>query len=189
MDKKSKIFFIIFSLLIVGSVSLAYYKLMIKRDYVTENQVDCDPTVEKCFVWKCDPNATDESEKCTGDPEKDIWYYQLAKRNTSRIPLCDPNKDEKCEPMKCDSTAEEDCSITFCDDKKNKVEQNAECNDPVQYNIDNPPEEEVAACEEGDTECEAAAAEETTCAEGDEACASQDSSGSAEDTQSTDQSE
>ncbi len=151
MDKKTKIFFVIFACLIVGSVAFTFYKIEIKKDYIMEGQIDCDPTAEKCFIWKCDPASNVEGEKCTGDKEKDVWYYQIAKRNASHIPLCDPDKDETCDPWTC-GEGEKDCSNTFCDDQ-NKVEQEVECSDPVQYNIDNPPAEEAVMCEEGDETC------------------------------------
>lgn len=170
MDKKSKIFFVIFGLLIVGSVAFTFYKIMIKKDYVIEGQTDCDPTVEKCFIWECDPASSVEGEKCTGDADKDTWYYQIARRNTSRIPLCDPDKDENCDRWTCEP-GEKDCSITFCDDQT-KTEQKVECSDPVQYNIDNPPVDESE-----------------NCAEGDETCANQDSNGGVDDAQNTDQGE
>jgi len=170
MDKKSKIFFIIFGLLIVVAVSSTYWRIMDKKDYIAEAQIDCDPTIEKCFVWKCDPNSTVEGEACIGDAEKDIWYYQVAKRNARNIPLCDPATDDTCDPWTC-IEGEKDCATTFCDEITAK-EQKVECSDPVQYNIDNPPVDESANCEEGD-----------------EACANQNSNDGVDETQNTVQGE
>ena len=158
MDKKSKIFLAVFLLLIVGSIGVTYWRIYIQKDYIIQNQIDCDPTVDKCFIWKCDPKSTVEGEACTGDPDKDTWYYQIANRKASNIPLCDSN-DENCKPFEC-LEGEKDCSVTFCDEKTKK-EQKVECNDPVQYNIDNPVEEEDVACEEGDEECLSAQEEVT----------------------------
>lgn len=166
MDKKSKILLGVVFLLIVASIGATYWRIFVKKDYVIENQVDCDPTVDKCFIWKCDPASTTEGEACTGDPEKDIWYYQIAKRGAANIPMCDPDKDETCDPWTC-AEDEKDCSQTFCDETT-KEEQRTECNDPVQYAINNPAEEE-SACEEGDEEC-LAAEEATECEEGDTEC-------------------
>jgi hypothetical protein len=118
---------------------------------VLEGQADCDPTIEKCFIWKCNPVSDVEEEKCTGDVEKDTWYYQLTKRNTSQIPPCNPDKDENCDRWTCEP-GEKDCSTTFCD-SQTKVEQKVECSDPVQYNIDNPLVDESVNCEEGDETC------------------------------------
>ncbi len=160
MDKKSKILFIVLGVLIAGSVAITYYKSIIKKNYVIEAQVDCDPYEKACFVWQCDPASTVEGEACTNDPEKDIWYYAIAKRNAGKIPACDPITDESCDQWTC-AEGENDCSETFCDDKT-KAEQKVECSDPVQYAIDNPVEEE-SACAEGDEACTATSEDETTC--------------------------
>lgn len=154
MDRKSKIFFIVLGLLIAVSVGVTYWRIMVKKDYIVEGQADCDPTVDKCFVWKCDPKSDVEGEKCTGDPESDIWYFQVARRNAAKIPLCDPDKDENCAPWTCGEN-EKDCSVAFCTEDQLEAQYAAECSDPVQYNIDNPPEAETA-CEEGDEACASA---------------------------------
>src|SRR5665647_1731385 len=107
MDKKSKIFFLVFFLLIAGSIAVTYYRIVIKRDYIISAQADCDPTMEKCFVWECDPISTVEGEACIGDSESDIWYYKIIKRRAANIPLCDPN-DENCTALTC-SVGEKEC--------------------------------------------------------------------------------
>lgn len=140
MDKKSKIFILVFFLIIVVSVGITYWRIMVKRDYIVEAQTDCDPYSEACFVWKCDPNSTVEDEACTGAPEKDIWYYKIVRRNAGRIPLCDPNTDENCQALVCGEN-EPQCEEILCNDK-NKVSQGVECNDPVIYTEENPIEED-----------------------------------------------
>lgn len=170
MDKKSKILLWVLALLIVASVGVTYWRIMIKKDYVIESQIDCDPYVEKCFVWECDPASDVEGEACTGDPESDTWYFQVAKRNASMIPLCDPETDETCDPWTC-SENEKDCEQIFCSEDLMESQYASSCVDPVQYAIDNPAEEEAAECEEGDEECLAAQeSEEVVCEEGDEEC-------------------
>lgn len=163
MDKKfppeadqsiaGKIFFAVFFLLIVGSVVMTYWRIMVKKDYVIESQVDCDPEAEKCFVWECDPESSEEGEACVGDPEKDIWYYQIARRKAYRIPLCDP-EDESCLPMDCDPKVEEGCEVVFCNEET-KIAQEVECSDPEEYLKNNPLEEDFSEteCEEGDETC------------------------------------
>jgi hypothetical protein len=169
MDKKSKIFFLVFFLLIIGAVGATYWRIMVKKDYVVSAQTDCDPYVENCFIWQCDPESTVEGEACTGDAETDTWYYQVAARNAANIPLCDPN-DETCDPWTCNE-GEGECSMTFCDETT-KMEQRVECSDPVKYTEENPVEEEAVECEEGDEECLAAQEEVVECAEGDTECLS-----------------
>ena len=160
MDKKTKIFFIAFALLIFGSVVFTYYRIMIKKDYVVEGQADCDPAAARCFVWECDPASTVEGEACTGDPESDVWYYKIVRRNASLVPLCDPNTDANCDPWTC-QTGEKDCEEILCTEE-NKVEQGVECNDPREYLLNNPPQEEVVEEEEcaGEEECPAQEEEE-----------------------------
>lgn len=173
MDKKSKILLWVFTALIIGSVAVTYWRIMIKKDYVIEAQTDCDPYAEKCFIWECDPSSTVEGEACTGT-EDDIWYFQVARRNAANIPLCDPEKDETCDPWTCGEN-EADCETEFCAEENMEDQYASACNDPVKYTEENPVEEEAVECEDplageagGDAECEAS--QETICAEGDAEC-------------------
>ena len=141
-------------------VGVTYWQIMIRKNFIVEMQTDCDPYTQNCFIWKCDPNSSVEGEACTGDAEKDIWYYNIIKRNVSRIPVCDPN-DESCQSSVCGEN-ELECEQIFCDDKT-KVEQKVECNDPVKYTEENPIEEEDgdAVCDpESDEECTTNATED-----------------------------
>jgi hypothetical protein len=147
MDKKSKILIIVVLILIAGSVVATYWRIMVKKDYIISAQADCDPTTDKCFIWNCDPNSQVESEKCTGDTEKDIWYYQIIKRKAANIPLCDP-KDENCEAFICPE-GEKDCSVEFCNDSTKKKED--VCSDPETYIQEHP-----EALEENAAECDSA---------------------------------
>ena len=156
MEKKSKIFFIIFGLLIIGSVFATYYRTVIAKNYPVEAQKDCDPETQKCFIGQCDPASTVEGEACTGDAEKDTWYYNLVERNASRVPLCDP-ADENCKALECGDN-EPNCKYIYCDDQT-KIAQEVECSDPVKYLKENPPKDEavtdesVGDCASDDTEC------------------------------------
>ena len=135
MYKKSKIFFVVFFLLIVGSVAVTYYRYFIVRDYMITAQADCDPYTEACFVVVCDPTA--EVDECTGNPEHDTSYYQEISRNARNIPLCDP-ADESCEALTCPA-GEADCTVTFCD--TDTVSEGVVCNDPAVYTSLHPEEE------------------------------------------------
>jgi hypothetical protein len=165
MDKKNKIFFLVMTLLIIGAVGVTYWRIMIEKDYVIEAEIDCEPTEEACFIWECDPEGTEDWEMCTGDPDEDIWYYKLVRRNAGNIPLCDPEEDEECDPYTCEE-GEADCEEILCEEDN---EDEIECNDPEQYVLDNP-EEEEEECEEGDGECLLEEDEEIMCEEGDEEC-------------------
>jgi len=168
-----KILFITIGILIAASVALTYWRIVVKRDYIVQAQTDCDPETEKCFVWKCNPNSTVEGEACTGDPESDIWYYKTIRRNAKNIPLCDPNNEE-CEALVC-AEGETDCSEELCTDKN--VPEGETCNDPEQYILENPPEEESEECAPDDEECLSAQEEPAEeCAPDDQECLDSQSS-------------
>lgn len=174
MDKKSKLFLLFFLLLIVASVAFTYYRIIINRNYLIASEIDCDPYIESCFIYTCDP----ELEECTGDPEEDTWYYKKIVKRASNIPNCDPNNDEEC-VISCE-VGEEDCEETLC------INEEEDCSDPVEYAKENPIEEEECEeddeeclaeseeeCEEGDEECLASQEESEECEEGDEECLAQ----------------
>lgn len=142
MDKKSKVFLLVFFLLIIISVGVTYWRIVIKRDYIIEAQVDCDPMNEKCFIYECDPLI----EECTGNPKDDTSYYKLIKRNASNIPLCDP-ASEDCQALVCPE-GEKDCEIMFCSEQTKNPED--VCSDPEIYNLENPIVDESVTIEEAD---------------------------------------
>lgn len=155
IDRKSKILFVILGILIAGSVAATYWRYIMKRDYIIQAQIDCDPEKENCFVWRCDPLSLEEGEKCTGNPEEDIWYYKIFYRNAKNIPDCPASpagrypKDENCAAYQCELD-ELDCKTTNCDPAS--VGEDEECSLPEQYLLENPPEE-AEECVEGDMEC------------------------------------
>jgi len=140
MDKKSKIFFIAIAVLLIGSVSATYWRVVVKKDYLIEAQTDCDPYTDKCFVWECDLESVEDGEACTGDADEDIWYFQVIQRKASQIPLCDPN-DEECEALVCGED-EPECGYIFCTDDALEDQYANYCSDPVEYTAENPEEEE-----------------------------------------------
>lgn len=142
-SRADKILFIAVGLAIVISVGATYWRIMIKKDYLISSQVDCDPTLEKCFVWECDETLAEGTDgACTGNEDEDVWYYKIAQRKAADIPLCDPEKDENCQPFLCDEN-EKGCSETFCD--VTNVPEGESCNDPEEYVKNNPAEEDADA--------------------------------------------
>lgn len=132
MDKKSKILIAVFIIFIIIAVVITYWRIMVKNDYVIESQIDCDPLEEECFVYLCDP----EWDECTGDPLEDTWYYKIARRNASNIPLCDPEEDETCDPWTCE-LEEAECEEILCDEET-AAEMKTECTDPETFAENNP---------------------------------------------------
>ena len=156
LDRKSKILFIALAILIIGSVAATYWRYMVKRDYIIESQIDCDPETENCFVWECDPMSLEEGEACTGVPDNDIWYYKIFSRNAMNVPDCpaspaggDP-ADENCPAYVC-AEGEADCGEELC--APENVPDGEQCNDPEQYLGRKSARGGVRECEEGDEEC------------------------------------
>ncbi len=139
MDFKSKVFFIVFFLLVVGAVGATYFRYFMVRDYMIEAQASCDPYTEACFVHSCDS----DTEDCTGDPEEDTSYYSIIHRNAQYMPICDP-ADENCDALTC-PPGEAQCTITLCNDET--VTDGDSCNDPESYTALHPQDSE----EGGDT--------------------------------------
>ena len=164
MDRKSKIFFAVMGLLILASVGATYWRIMVKKDYLIEAQTDCDPYVDACFVWECDPESDVEGEACTGDPETDTWYFQVIRRNAGNVPLCDPN-DEECDALVCGEN-EPECEYEFCTEENMEDQYAAFCNDPEQYALDNPEEEEYECDLENEEDCVEAEGDESAAEEG-----------------------
>ncbi|KKP58000.1 MAG: hypothetical protein UR60_C0002G0003 [Candidatus Moranbacteria bacterium GW2011_GWF2_34_56] len=151
MDTKTKIFWWTMGILILASFGATFYRYMVKKDYIVQAQVDCDPYTETCFVWECDPESEEEGEMCTDDPEEDIWYFKVINKNASKISSCDAN-DEDCDALVC-AQNEPDCEFVFCTLENMEENYASACIDPAQYAIENPIEEEEGECEEGDEAC------------------------------------
>ena len=167
LDRKSKILFLILGIIIIGSVAVTFWRCIVKRDYIIQVQIDCDPETEKCFVWKCDPKSGEEGKSCTGNPDEDIWYYKTIRRNAKNIPDCDP-KDENCTAYICGED-EKDCGYELCTPEN--VPDGEECNYPQTYLKENPPADEPE-CNPDNEECINNSSEEQ-CAPDDENCQDQ----------------
>lgn len=71
----------------------------------------------------------------------------MAIRKARLIPSCDSEKDENCQPFVCGEN-EKDCGEVLCDEKTKEKDNKDQCNDPAQYNLDNPPvAEEETVCD------------------------------------------
>ena len=130
MHIKSKILFWTLGVFIILSVSASYYRYMVLHDYIIEAQIDCDPTLESCFVWVCDLEA---GEECTGNEDEDTWYYKYIYRNAKNIPLCDP-KEEGCDALICPEGGELECERINCTSESlASYEITGECTNTVDF--------------------------------------------------------
>lgn len=134
METKSKLFWLVFFLVLAGSVGASYYRFIFTKNYIIEAEADCDPMTEICFVYECDP----ATEECTGDPEEDTSYYKIVRRMAKNIPLCDPNS-EGCDALMCPE-GEADCEVALCD--ADTAPEGQICNNPEEYVATHPAEDE-----------------------------------------------
>lgn len=111
-NKSSKIFWLVFFLLILGSVSITFYRIIILKDYQIVAEVSCDPAHEKCFIHECDPTA----EECSNNPAENISYYKKISKKAATIAACDNTQDKiGCDGELSCTDGEKNCSYTYCD--------------------------------------------------------------------------
>ncbi len=109
-NKKNWLFFGGMALLIVLSVGATYYRYVVARDYFVTFEAPCDPEVESCFLYECDPEAVDA--ECSGDPAEDTYYYKNMQKKAYALRNCvgDPGG---CVEATC-AEGEEDCMEIQC---------------------------------------------------------------------------
>lgn len=127
MDKKSKMFLWVFSALIFGSVLISFYRYVLLKDYQIFAHIDCIPTKEACFVWKCDPKAAQDDENaCSGNLSQDMRFYKKIQKNAGSIPLCEEGAPG-CPPLSCIQN-ERNCTVTYCNE--DTLEEGEACSSP-----------------------------------------------------------
>lgn len=109
MNREIKIFFIGIILLVFGVTIFTYYKYVLAKEYKVTAQVPCDPTIESCFVYECDP----ENEECSDEDDPEPFFYAILQRKARFIPLCNPSQ-ESCEVAQCEED-EVECKRVLCD--------------------------------------------------------------------------
>lgn len=116
------------AVIIVGSVIFASFeRYYLLKDYWINTEVECDPSIESCFVYKCDS----EIEECTGN-EEDTSYYKNISILASHTPDCDPTVDD-CVIKDCKNIEEAYCEVILCDNEG--LEEGEKCMDPNSYSI------------------------------------------------------
>jgi len=101
------------------AVSAIFYRAYISNNYQLFFWNDCDPAVESCFAYTCDPVWDDwciPEDELT-DPRENIWPYKIFEKNAANISpeskTCSP-WDEECPELSCEP-GEERCGETLCD--------------------------------------------------------------------------
>lgn len=130
MDKKSKIFFAIFFSVAFIIIAISFFKFFALKDYYIKSEVECNPEIEKCFIYECDPTVDTE---CSENPDERVSYYKLIEKKAYALPLCDSNSPD-CPLITCQ--AGEDCKEFLCDEATKTEEE--QCNDPEEYLKNNP---------------------------------------------------
>ena len=102
MDKKSKILFWVFGILLIASIGITFYKYIVKKDYIIMTQISCDPQIESCFYVPC------EGADCPAE----IDYYKIINKKAFNIEICDSEALD-CNPLVCQD-AEKYCEIISC---------------------------------------------------------------------------
>lgn len=110
MDKKSKVLLAIFCVAVVASVSITYYRYIIKRDYYIRLQAECDPAVENCFAYECDPALDAE---CPEDTKERVSYYKYIEKKVYNLSKCSPDV-ENCPAPTC--VGDSFCREFLCDE-------------------------------------------------------------------------
>lgn len=82
MDKKSKVFFIIFFSIVFIAIAISFYKYFILKDYYIKAEVECNPQQEKCFMVESD----------SGEGTN---YYKIVEKKAYDIPpmICQEGED------------------------------------------------------------------------------------------------
>lgn len=129
---KNKIINWVFLILLFSSLSFGVYRFFISRNFLVVFHSKCDPTVENCFVGRCD----EIFNKCTGNKEKDVWYYSKVKKMAYDVQKCD-SQAEKCpDESICDQPISQHCWIEKCSEET--LGEDEECSYPEIYLKEHP---------------------------------------------------
>jgi hypothetical protein len=129
-----------FFVVIALAIGVAFDRYVLRRDYLIQMRVDCDPAVERCFVGVCDPEAGEDcSEGSTGE---ETFYYAIALRNAQSLPGCELNTAD-CTLGAC-REGETECQMQFCSTEA--VESEEECSSPEAFTTE-PIEKDVVSDE------------------------------------------
>lgn len=111
----NRIFYIVFALLIIGSVGFTFYRIVIVKDYQIVAETSCDPAIEACFHYAPEPCAADDTE-CLAQPAEEPYDYKMISKKAASIYECEKTSEKLgCnEDLTCLDN-EIDCSYTYCD--------------------------------------------------------------------------
>jgi len=109
----NNIFYVVIFLLVGSSVLFTYLNVVARRDYQMLAEISCEPSIEKCFIWECDPL---DDATCPENPADRISYYKKISKKYSTILECEATVDKLgCMPELSCVTGETSCFYINCD--------------------------------------------------------------------------
>lgn len=115
--KGDKIFWAIFTVIILGTIFGTFYRTVILNDFQVVAETPCDSNIENCFVRLVEPEpCTEEDTEClTNTQAEEVEFYKIIEKNASEIKACQESEEQaNCgEALTC-AEGEEDCSYTLC---------------------------------------------------------------------------
>ena len=115
----NRLFYIVFFLLIIGSVAFTFYRIYIKLDYQILASTSCDPQIETdgdCFAYEEEVVNTEADGVETTTNETS--YYKLISKKAANISTCESSEEKLgcTEELTCLEN-ETDCSYEYCTDE------------------------------------------------------------------------
>lgn len=105
MNKLNILFVVLIIVILTVSGVHKYNKLVVNRDFMISNEIDCDPETESCFIYDC--NLEEYPEECEEYPYKYIYT------SAAETEYCDPYASDDCEELTCLEDSEV-CEIIEC---------------------------------------------------------------------------
>lgn len=118
MDTKTRVLFVGFASVIFVATFFSYQRYFLHQNFLITAEIPCDPSVEICFVYRCDPA---EGEGCG----EDVKYIKKIEGIASTFPSCDPNNSD-CTLNDCGNNLD-GCRVLSCDSLF------GECSSPEMY--------------------------------------------------------
>ena len=110
--ERSAVSIILFSIILASLASLAYFsyqKYLVYDDFILYAQVTCDPELESCFIYECDPET---EGGC--DVAEPYWYYKVIHMYAPDAPSCTPTAEADCPELVCEPGIR--CEEIVCDE-------------------------------------------------------------------------
>jgi hypothetical protein len=129
---KNKIFWSIFTLLIILSVGFTFLRVYVWKDYLITANTSCDPKIEaSCFVVESEVVPTDENGIQATTTE--TTYYKIITIKAADVFACEQTAEKlNCgEELTC-ADAQENCTYEYCTEEN--VPEGESCSEEIGAN-------------------------------------------------------